>query len=573
MTSFTKIKCFALFGVLSVISHPTHVRAGGSTVSVLKVDESTVTGTLAGLNEGKLILISPDAKIPLEDLVSLTPKANATVPVVAVVRKLSGKVIGTDGSYQDEGNTRDHVFDGDLTTFFDAPDTGNGWVGLDLGSSKIITQIKYAPRPGQELYQTRMLGGRFEGSDKPDFSGPPHVLLTVNELAPVRNLTGQNVEAAEPFRYVRYRSPANGSCNIAEIEFWGKDPGIATSTPMSAKPPTSRNATTAPVALIPSVRAILGNDESFTGPLLGWSEKQLRIGTPFTEDRGFNIPIEMLHEIWKGTADQVKQARAIVLEPGPEDAVFVLKENAVIAVRGIVLGIAGESLRFKFNADERKINLAKLIGVILGGNDARRDGSLRQTVQLRNGDSITGLWRRFDTATGTIGIQTAWGASLDLPFAEVTRVISTNGRLTYLSDLKPVAVEQTPYFDRMLTYRIDKSLIGGPLKLSDGEYPHGIAVHSRTVLTYDIAGTYEDFKTKVGFQQPEGKLGQAIVRVLGDGKVLYENPDARGDAKPVDVSVKISGIQRLTLEVDFGKNEDSGDRIIWANARLLRAKK
>ena len=93
------------------------------------------------------------------------------------------------------------------------------------------------------------------------------------------------------------------------------------------------------------------------------------------------------------------------------------------------------------------------------------------------------------------------------------------------------------------------------------------------MLTYDIAGVYEEFKTKVGFQQPEGKLGQAIVRVSGDGKVLYENLEARGDAKPVEVSVKVAGVQRLTLEVDFGKNEDTGDRVVWANARLLRAKK
>ena len=37
-------------------------------------------------------------------------------------------------------------------------------------------------------------------------------------------------------------------------------------------------------------------------------------------------------------------------------------------------------------------------------------------------------------------------------------------------------------------------------------------------------------------------------------------------------SLKIAGVQRLTLEVDFGKNEDTGDRVVWANPRVLRAK-
>ena len=41
--------------------------------------------------------------------------------------------------------------------------------------------------------------------------------------------------------------------------------------------------------------------------------------------------------------------------------------------------------------------------------------------------------------------------------------------------------------------------------------------------------------------------------------------------KPSDINLKVDGVQRLTLEVDFGKNQDVGDRVVWANARLLRS--
>ncbi len=242
-------------------------------------------------------------------------------------------------------------------------------------------------------------------------------------------------------------------------------------------------------------------------------------------------------------------------------------------MRGIALGISADSLRFKFGDEERKINLAKLVGVILGGTEAKRDTVLRQTVVLTSGDTLSGQWNQYDAVANALGLQTPWGASLRIPFASVARIRSANGRLVYLSDMKPIAVEQVPYFDRLLGFRIDKSLTGGTIKLSDGDYPHGISVHSRCVLTYDIAAQFEDFKTKIGFQQPEGKLGQAVVRILGDEKILYENLDARGDAKPVEVNVKVTGIHRLVLEVDFGKNEDTGDRVVWANPRLLKAKK
>jgi hypothetical protein len=92
------------------------------------------------------------------------------------------------------------------------------------------------------------------------------------------------------------------------------------------------------------------------------------------------------------------------------------------------------------------------------------------------------------------------------------------------------------------------------------------------VLRYDIGRKYEKFRAKLGFQQPEGKGGRVAVRVLGDNdKVLHEIADARGDQPPADLDLNVAGVSRLTLEVDFGAEQDVGDRFVWADARLLRA--
>ena len=48
------------------------------------------------------------------------------------------------------------------------------------------------------------------------------------------------------------------------------------------------------------------------------------------------------------------------------------------------------------------------------------------------------------------------------------------------------------------------------------------------------------------------------------------NALARGDREPTVIKLKIQGVRKLTLEVDFGKEQDVGDRVIWADARLLR---
>src|ERR1019366_4267583 len=81
----------------------------------------------------------------------------------------------------------------------------------------------------------------------------------------------------------------------------------------------------------------------------------------------------------------------------------------------------------------------------------------------------------------------------------ITTIDFVNGRVSSLCDLKPKTVEQTPYFSRVIPYRIDHSLTGGPLVLQDGSINRGIAVHSRCVLSYELTGDVDRFKTKLGF--------------------------------------------------------------------------
>ena len=61
-------------------------------------------------------------------------------------KKLNGTVIGTLGSWTNSTMTRDKVFDGDVTTYFDADIPDNAWVGLDLGEPAAISKIRFLPR-------------------------------------------------------------------------------------------------------------------------------------------------------------------------------------------------------------------------------------------------------------------------------------------------------------------------------------------------------------------------------------------------------------------------------------------
>ena len=133
--------------------------------------------------------------------------------------KLTGSIIGTSGSWgNNPATTKEAAMDGSLTTFYDALNSTGDWVGLDLGVGKVITQIKYCPR---NSYASRMTGGQFQGSNVANFSSGVVTLYTISVAPTTGVLTAQTISDTNTYRYVRYFGPVGGSCNIAEVEFYG----------------------------------------------------------------------------------------------------------------------------------------------------------------------------------------------------------------------------------------------------------------------------------------------------------------------------------------------------------------
>lgn len=138
--------------------------------------------------------------------------------------KAAGTVIGTPGSYQNNpACTREAAFDGRLDTWFDSTENIGAWAGLDFGAKGAarIRSIGYAPRfqQGNDTFPTRMVGGRFQGANRPDFSDAEELHKITTAPKP-GELTKVSVESGKSFRYVRYLSPDGGSGNVSEISFF-----------------------------------------------------------------------------------------------------------------------------------------------------------------------------------------------------------------------------------------------------------------------------------------------------------------------------------------------------------------
>jgi len=130
----------------------------------------------------------------------------------------TGTLFGVAGSYMNNGQTFGKLYDANIDTFFDGPESSNGnslWSAIDLGSARTITGIRYAPR---REFPSRMTGGYFQAADNTNFTGAV-TLNTISVAPPITNTTEVVLASPVSYRYVRYMSPNGGWGNAAEIEF------------------------------------------------------------------------------------------------------------------------------------------------------------------------------------------------------------------------------------------------------------------------------------------------------------------------------------------------------------------
>jgi hypothetical protein len=192
-----------------------------------------------------------------------------------------------------------------------------------------------------------------------------------------------------------------------------------------------------------------------------------------------------------------------------------------------------------------------------------------QVFRLGPEQSFVGRWVGMDG--GSLEIELPWQAKWRVPAKVIHQARVRNGKLTSLADLEPVSVEQTPYFSRVIPWQRDQGFDGGPPSLKGSQPLRALAMHSRCILVYALDEQFEKFQSTVGFDDSSQGRGRVACRVLGDGRELFARPDLRADQDPIPFDVDVKGVKQLTLEVDFGENEDIGDRVLWTEPRLFRA--
>lgn len=152
------------------------------------------------------------------------PEDTAIIIEAGADGSLGGTLIGTrysvDYSTNERSetvNTKENVFDRNFNTYFASNMRSGTWVGLDLGEKHVITKIGYSPRIGQA---SRVQLAVIEGANEADFSDAMPIYL-IPEPGVEREMNYAEVNCSRGFRYVRYMTPNDVRCNLAELAFYG----------------------------------------------------------------------------------------------------------------------------------------------------------------------------------------------------------------------------------------------------------------------------------------------------------------------------------------------------------------
>jgi hypothetical protein len=239
-------------------------------------------------------------------------------------------------------------------------------------------------------------------------------------------------------------------------------------------------------------------------------------------------------------------------------------------VEGRVEGFRDGRLQVSAPIGALNIDPHRIRGLLLARGDAPLDPApgIQVTLETTAGERLTGEWLALTSSE--IRLKPSWGPEMVVPLERATRLTVLNGRLVFLSDIHPSEVQETPFFDTPHPFRVDRSQGGRPLRLGGRVYARGLGVHARSALTFALAGSFKTFATTLGVDSEVGNGGSMVFRIVGDDKPLYESPIFRGGDTPLPVTVDVSGILLLRLEVDEAENADVADHADWAEARLLK---
>lgn len=265
--------------------------------------------------------------------------------------------------------------------------------------------------------------------------------------------------------------------------------------------------------------------------------------------------------------------RGFLSKRGKRDLWILLKKNESLDVLEGTFGDGddkGEAINFELalNGTKNLVPFSRIHGMVFNQPPTVE---VSQTVCKVIDANKNAIFARSFAITDNkkLIVETVMGVKIEYPSIDsIARFDFGAGSLRYLSNLDPVKVEQTSTDGPAEPYRRDRNLDNEEIKIGGVKFAKGLALHSRTILTYDLRGEYKLFQAVAGVDDCVEGESKATLTIEADFKPVFKQVIKRGD-KPVPLNLAVLNVKqlRITVESDF---LDLGNQIDLADAKVRK---
>jgi hypothetical protein len=294
-------------------------------------------------------------------------------------------------------------------------------------------------------------------------------------------------------------------------------------------------------------------------------------------DAGFACSTDAVHSVrFKQQSHEIAaQWEQILKTPAQADLIVIREGPSIDYLEGILGDVTTDRVEFTLDGEKVPVKPARVDGIVYYHPRSVAGDGAACIVNDSNGSSIGA--QSLSLNGDELRIRTPAGVDVSLPLAKVTTV---EFPAQYLSQFKPETVTFTehvrsnsavlPLVAKRYHPRVDRSLEGGPLQLGGRSYNRGLALHSRTEITYLLPESFARFTALAGIDDRARPSGDVRLMISADDRVLFDRILTGGD-EPAPIDVNIVGAVRLRILVDFGGDRtDSGDHLDLVDARLFK---
>jgi hypothetical protein len=258
------------------------------------------------------------------------------------------------------------------------------------------------------------------------------------------------------------------------------------------------------------------------------------------------------------------------------DLLIVRKGESLDYHKGVLHNVTDKIIEFTLDGEVLPVKREKVFGLMYRHPAGRELPPSR--CGLRDATGSHWLIRTMSLEGDRLKWTTPTDVTVSRPLASITRIDFSEGKVLFLSDLRPESVTWTPFFgtgDKLpllrefFSPRQDRALESKPLRLGNKQYAKGLAVHSRTEMVYRLPGRFRRLEATVGIDESVRPRGNVRLEIRADDRVLLEKAITGEDA-PLPINLDISGAARLTILVDFGEDLDVADHLDLCEARIIK---